>query len=345
MNDRHDIMVIVECADGRVNQEAYALIAFARQLQTLRPGGLAVWLTGVPDHAAAEDISRRAAVHVTMLLPADEGENASNAYGPSLEAEIKNLKPRYVCVSHNSRGWEWAPAAAARIDAGCITGVETVILANNRLCFQKDLYMGKIKGFFDTEASTTIITILPGSYVFSRPEPSAPVSVTRLPCNHSTSRVRFLGKRQAPADTAHIASASAIVAVGNGIGEQENMVLIDKLAALIPKAAVAGSRTVCDRGWLGYDRQVGVTGATVAPAVYIACGISGASQHIMGMRASKCVIAINTDARAPIFNHADFCIQADITRLIPLIAERYRLRRYQKPIDPLPADAGSKQEE
>ena len=116
---------------------------------------------------------------------------------------------------------------------------------------------------------------------------------------------------------------AVFLAAGNGIGEEENLLLIQRLAERLPKAMVAGTRIVCDRGWLGYDRQVGVTGATVAPALYIACGISGASQHVMGMRGSGFVIAINTDAQAPICAEADVCIVEDLKEFIPLLLEIY----------------------
>ena len=345
MNDRVDIMVIAECTDGRVNPESYGVIAFARQLQALHPGSLGVWLTGACDDAVAHEISRQAAVNVTALHPAEIGDDASNTYGPDLEAEIRDLKPRYVYASHNSRGWEWAPAAAARIGAGCITGVDAVTNSRGQVCFRKDLYGGKVKGLFTAKGTTTIITLATGTHIFTPPADPGDASVFRKTVGHSNPRVLFLGRKQAPADTSHIAAAPALVAVGNGIGTQENMALIDQLAALIPKAVVAGSRTVCDRGWMGYDRQVGVTGATVAPAVYIACGISGASQHVMGMRNAKFVIAINADARAPIFNQADICIQADITQLIPQVVERYRLAENQRHTKPAPVDTGSKRED
>ena len=140
---------------------------------------------------------------------------------------------------------------------------------------------------------------------------------------YSPTRTRYLGSGQSSADTSDISAAPIIVAVGNGIGDEENMELIHHLAGLLPKAAVAGTRIVCDRGWLGYSRQVGVTGASVAPALYIACGISGAPQHLVGMRGAKFVIAINTDPHAPIFNEADIGIVEDITRFIPLFEEAY----------------------
>lgn len=131
----------------------------------------------------------------------------------------------------------------------------------------------------------------------------------------------FLGRTPSEGGFADISEANVIVAAGNGIGSEDNLVWIQRLADLFPRAAIAGSRLVCDRGWLDYQQQVGVTGASVAPALYIACGISGATQHRMGMRGSEYVVAINTDPNAPMFNEADICIVEDLIEFIPLVLD------------------------
>jgi len=113
------------------------------------------------------------------------------------------------------------------------------------------------------------------------------------------------------------------VAAGRGVGEKENLEIIYQLAALFSKAAVAGSRIVCDMGWLEYQRQVGVTGTTVSPQLYIACGISGAVQHVMGMRNSEFIVAINKDPSAAFFQTADICIVEDLADFIPAFIRAY----------------------
>ncbi|MCJ7809019.1 MAG: electron transfer flavoprotein subunit alpha/FixB family protein, partial [Desulfobulbaceae bacterium] len=116
---------------------------------------------------------------------------------------------------------------------------------------------------------------------------------------------------------------------GWGVGEKENMALIKQLSALFPRSAVAGSRPVCDMGWLEYKRQVGLTGATVSPKLYIACGISGAMPHQVGMQGAGFIVAISTDPRAPIFNLSDVCIQEDLKRFIPALVEEFQKRKRQ----------------
>jgi electron transfer flavoprotein alpha subunit len=202
--------------------------------------------------------------------------------------------------------------------------VDGVVASRGRICFQRDIFGGKLKGLYASNAATTIITVQPGVFRFAAASDSSPgtVDCKRLECQPV--RTRYLGMKQTAAETSDITTAPILVAVGNGIGDRSNMALIHHLAEMLPKAAVAGTRIVCDRGWLGYDRQVGITGSSVSPTLYIACGISGASQHVMGMRGAKFVVAINTDPRAPIFNEADICIVEDIIHFIPLIEKAVR---------------------
>ncbi len=136
-------------------------------------------------------------------------------------------------------------------------------------------------------------------------------------------RTRSLGLKQAEADTSGISEADVLISAGMGIGDEENLEFIYALAELFPKSAVAGSRIVCDLGWLEYKCQVGVTGATVSPELYIACGISGAVQHVSGMRGSGFIVAINTDPTAAIFHTADVCIVEDLKTFIPAFIEEY----------------------
>ena len=133
-----------------------------------------------------------------------------------------------------------------------------------------------------------------------------------------------LGVRHSDTDSAGISQAEVIVAAGQGFGDSDNLELAHRLASLFPKSAVAGSRIVCDLGWLAYGCQVGVTGATVSPRLYIACGISGAIQHVSGMRGSEFIVAINKDPAAAIFQVADVCIVADVTTFIPTLIETCR---------------------
>ena len=136
-----------------------------------------------------------------------------------------------------------------------------------------------------------------------------------------------MGVKQAAMATKGITEANVVVAAGQGIGDQDNLELVNQLAAIFAKSAIAGSRIVCDLGWLEYGCQVGVTGATVSPQLYLACGISGAIQHISGMRGSDFIVAINKDPAAAIFQVADICVVEDLKSFIPVLIETYQETR------------------
>ncbi len=322
MIDPVKIMLIAACRKGCVDPEIYDLIAFGRKLQELGGGAMGIWILGDTVDKAAQDMAEQVGLPVTVLRDQRLGAYLNETYCAVIAQEMEALHPAFVCTAHTSRGWEWAPSLAARVGAGCICGVDGLVEFQGRLCFQRDLYGCKVKGLYASSADTTVITVQPGIFKFehaAETSPTAPLIHKDVSC--PSGRTRYLGSKKAEADSTHITSAPIIVAVGNGIGERENMELIHRLAKLFPHAEVAGTRILCDRGWLEYSRQVGVTGASVSPALYLACGISGASQHVAGMRGAKFVIAINTDPAAPMFNEADVCIVEDIAQFVPLMED------------------------
>ena len=164
-----------------------------------------------------------------------------------------------------------------------------------------------------------VVTVAPGAFRPAAAVGEARGSVTERVIERTPRGSRVLGTRRGePADPG-LARAEVIVSAGRGIGRRENLALVERLAALFPRSAVGGSRPICDAGWLPYRRQVGVTGATVAPRLYVACGISGSSQHRTGMRGAGFVVAINTDPDAAIFQVADVGVVEDLATFIPLV--------------------------
>jgi len=324
MKNAADIVVIAEVAGDRIDPVTYEVLAFAGRLQGLAGGSVRLWALGALPETSVREVAQKSGVDVTLWACPDLPRYFGEAYRTLLEPALRAASPVYVLAAHTSHGAEWAPAVAARLGAGCIGGVDGLGRADGRLWFSKDLYGGKVKGRFTSEASTTVLTVQPGCFRFEGPpEGRAGGRLYVEAIVWQPTQSRFVGLAPAPPGAANLADAKIIVAAGNGIGEEENLQWVQRLAERLPKAMVAGTRIVCDRGWLGYDRQVGVTGVTVAPALYIACGISGASQHLMGMRGSGFIVAINTDAQAPICAEADVCIVEDLKTFIPTVLEIY----------------------
>jgi electron transfer flavoprotein alpha subunit len=315
------ITVVATGTGDGVDPDIENLLGFAQKLQALHAGSMAVWVIGGDAEPTAEAITRCGNWPVEAISCPGLSGYVCEAYARLLTEKIEAATPAFVCTSHTSRGWEWAPLAAACAGAACITGVDDVERINGRICFQKDRYGGKVKGRYTTAAATTFVTVQPGRFNLNKPRS---VSIGHYTSTTAACRLKhtvFKGLKPAEADLSGLTEADVIIAAGNGIAEEKNLVWIQRLAELFSRSAVAGTRTICDRGWLNYDQQVGVTGATVAPRLYVACGISGAPQHVMGMRGSAMVIAINTDAQAPMFSEADVNIVADVNRFIPLLLE------------------------
>ena len=230
---------------------------------------------------------------------------------------LEELKPSYICMAHNTNGLDAAPALAVKINAVCITGVEKITRADDGICFTRSIYNDRITTQLIPESRTSVLTFQPGVF---KPDTnfnknSGKITTVNLPL--FVDDYQLIKYKTNEADTAALDNADIIISAGNGIREKEDLDLIYQLAELFPKSAVTGSRPICDKKWLKYSQQVGVTGTTVKPKLYIACGISGSSQHISGMRDSRFIVSINTDPHAAIFNISDVCIIEDLTTFIP----------------------------
>ena len=208
-----------------------------------------------------------------------------------------------------------------RLKAACITGVSAVSVQEDMICFSRDVYGGKINADMLSNTETTVLTVQPGSYgpAPDKGLPEGNVYLKSMAVSPQTSTT--LSTTPFQTSDLDLSAARVIVSAGRGIGEEENLELNRNLASVMPQSVVCGSRPVIDLGWLAYDRQIGVTGATVTPDLYLACGISGAAQHVSGMKGSGFIVAINTDPMAAIFNLSDICIVEDLTTFIPVLLE------------------------
>ena len=317
------IIVIAEHFEGQIKQVTYELIACAAKLQRFKTLAIRVMVLGDDVAKLAREIAQISG-HDTLAIqvPSLHYYNGET-YSDVLAHLLTEYKAAYICAAHTSQGLDFAPALAVALDADCITGVEDVVEKDGNICVARPLYGGKILAHHRTEVKTSILTIQPGVFKPLESGYHAPGAVEIKSIIYESHRSVSLGLKQAAADTSGIAEAKVIVAAGRGIGEAENLGIIEQLAQLFPRSAVAGSRIVCDMGWLEYKCQVGVTGATVTPELYIACGISGAVQHVSGMRSSGFIVAINTDPAAAIFQVSDICVVEDLKTFIPIFIEMY----------------------
>jgi len=311
------IVIIAEHADGKLKPVTYELLAFAGKLQHLTSQPIRVLLLGADVLPLAEDIAKKSRLDVTAFEAPELSGYNGEIYAGVMAEHLRTRRPAYVCAAHSSQGQDFAPVLAVKLGAACIGGVEDVLPSGPGVGFARPLYGGKIRAEVRPTSGTAVLTVQPGFFKFVPPAAGKAGRIDMRQLEAGTYKSRALGIKKSAPDAAGITEAEVIVAAGQGIGDKDNLGLIHQLAALFAKSAVAGSRIVCDLGWLEYRCQVGVTGATVAPRLYIACGISGAIQHLTGMRGSEFIVAINKDPAAAIFQVADVCIVEDLTTFIP----------------------------
>lgn len=381
-----DVVVIAESTAGRALPATHELVAFACTLAENGAAGVRIMLPGRNVEAAAHALARETGAHCIALEgDALEPYNAE-AWTEALASRLAALKPRYVCLSHTSRGCDFAPALAVRLGAACITAVEGIRRMDGVIGFGRSIFNGKIRMHLAPQTDTAVLTILPGVFAAVKaadgssparssidgpwpapgmadgppPEtretdggaashaaadlgfsnaretdqrgaealatggesPETRASAGHVECFRvceRPQRIRALGVAVAETQDLDLTLADVIVCAGRGVGAAENIDGVRRLAALFSKSAVACSRPVCDLGWMDYRHQVGLTGRTVAPKLYIACGVSGAVQHLAGMRGAGFVVAVNKDPHAAIFQVADVGVVEDLAAFIPLL--------------------------
>jgi electron transfer flavoprotein alpha subunit len=320
------------------------LIDFAKTLRVDQTLPVRLFVLGLGIEGAVAAFSENPEVVVAGLAGEALALYSAEAWKGVLAPRLEQMKPRFVCIAHDATGADFAPGLAVRLGAGCITAIENARREGANVIFRRSLLNGKIKAEVVSQAETTVLTLLPGMFRGSGggdretlppprsglldgrrvgPAQARIISLAGLPL-----RSRPLGLLPAPEKDADLAAAEVVVAAGRGIGKEENLALVRDLAALFSRSALGASRTVCDAGWLPARLQIGQTGKTVTPRLYIACGVSGALQHLAGMRGSQFIVAINSDPRAAIFQAADICIVEDLLVFIPLLIAACKRRRH-----------------
>src|SRR5436190_16186621 len=315
------ILVVAEQRDGKLNRSSWETVAAAQQLGRALTLPVTVLVPGANAATVANELAAAQVTEVlTLAHPALE-PYTPDGFTAVLEAAIVQLAPRYVLLPHTYQTRDFAPKLAARLDRAVITDF-TAIKSGSETAFVRPMFQGKLTADVVPQGSTPyFITLQIGAYRADQAQRGAsPAPVRAIDVTVDASAVRE--KPEAPFQQAKqavdLSQAERIVSVGRGIKDQANLGVAQQLAAALG-AELAASRPICDAGWLPMERQVGSSGQTVAPKLYVALGISGAIQHLVGMKGARTIVAINKDAEAPIFEVADYGIQGDLFELAPAI--------------------------
>jgi len=302
-------LLVGEFRKGKLLDSTYELVAFARELGA----EASIFLVGSEENLPRYDGT------VYLADAAKHGEFNPGAHKQLLLEVIEKEKPDYVVLSHSSYGWDLAPRVALALKAAQVSEVVGVLDGT----FVVPVCNAKLRRQVKPKTATTVVTLQAGA--FSLPEEPSGTPVVEKVDADAAGGLEFLGYEAAEKTTVDLTKAEIIVTAGRGIGKPENLEMIAQLAEALG-GEYGASRPVVDSGWADHNRQVGSTGQTVSPKLYIACGVSGAIQHLAGMKKSEFVIAINTDKDAPIGEVADVLAVADVKQLVPALTEKLKAR-------------------
>jgi electron transfer flavoprotein alpha subunit len=312
------IFIIGELDQGNSAQDTFELISFARELSC---GQLpTIILLGISIEAQAKELSEKTGCDTIAITGNHLGLFNAQAYCHAIMDILPQNTPLWVCLLHTSMGYDLAPRLAVNLKAACITAVDGIQSG----ALSRSIYSGRFTIDIIPRTLSAVVTVLPGAFESFSSEMPLPGSIRVVQASLPALRSKTLGIQEPMHHDSTLKDAEVIVSAGRGVGKKENIALIKELAALFPRSAVGASRQACDLGWLEYKHQVGTTGQTVAPKLYIACGISGAIQHVSGMKKAQNIIAINNDPHAAIFHVAHICIVEDLVSFIPLLIEELK---------------------
>ncbi len=248
---------------------------------------------------------------------------ATESYAHALEAAIKQVDPKYVFAANTSMGKDLIPRVAAHFKSPCVTDATELIAVENNLLVLKPMYSAKAYGKFSFNSKLAFITLRPNVFARSEKNESANIPNEILACSPVAVRAKVVEVKASEKQKLELTEAPIIVSGGRGIKGPENWAMLQALCDVLG-AALGASRAVVDAGWIPHDHQVGQTGKTVSPQLYIACGISGAIQHLAGMSSSKVIVAINSNPDAPIFKLANYGLVGDIFEIVPKLTEEVK---------------------
>ncbi|MGA2888765.1 MAG: electron transfer flavoprotein subunit alpha/FixB family protein [Terracidiphilus sp.] len=314
-----DIWVVVEERDGRVSRISWEAVAAGQKLAALT--GLAVNAVAVGAHVEqlAVEIAAKALSKVVRVEHALLAAYTADGFTLALQQLFESEKPDYVVFSHTYQVRDYAPKLAARLGQVLIGDV---IAIGDGPIFTRQLMQGRLSGSYRHLGNgPCFVSVQAGAFRADEAQAGvAQVSVFSPTIEAVQIRTKPSERFRGTAQTVDLGSAQLIVSVGRGIKDPEHIPLVQELATALG-AELGASRPICDNGWLPMERQIGSSGQTVSPKLYLAVGISGAIQHLVGMKGSQCVAAINKDPAAPIFEVADYGIVGDLFEVVPALTD------------------------
>ncbi|MGH9816053.1 MAG: electron transfer flavoprotein subunit alpha/FixB family protein [Candidatus Acidiferrales bacterium] len=319
-----NILLITEQREGKWNKVSFETLAAAQQIAGEVQGSLRGVVIGKGVAALADELASKKLEEVLLVEHALLEEYAADGFAAALKQVIEQVKPDLVLLPHTYQVRDFAPKLAAKMNKGLVADCVGYRNDSGKLVFVRQMFQGRTAADVTFQgAAPWFATFQAGAFRADQVAAGSgkaavkPVSVELKTEQIRTKPLELFREAKQAVD---LTQSPIIVAIGRGIRAPENIPQAQKLAELLG-GEIAASRPICDEGWLPMERQIGSSGQTVAPKLYLALGISGAIQHVVGMKGSRCIVAVNKDANAPIFEVADYGIVGDIFEIIPALAE------------------------
>ncbi len=319
------ILVITELRQGKWNNTSFETLAAAQQIAKDTSSTVSALVVGKSVAAFAGDLASKSVAEVLLLEHDLLDSYTPDGYCIALKQVVESTKPDLILFPHTYQVRDFAPQLAAMLGRGMIGDCIGYRYESGKLIFVRQMFQGK------TAADVTFQSAAPwfasfqsGSFradlLTAHPSGKAPVNKVSVDLKPDQIRTKPLDLFKEAKSAVDLTRAPIIVSIGRGIKAPENIPLAEALAKAIG-GEIAASRPICDEGWLPMERQIGSSGQTVAPKLYLALGISGAIQHVVGMKGARTIVAINKDSNAPIFEIADYGIVGDIFEIMPALTE------------------------
>ena len=314
------ILIVAEIAGGRVREATYELASLAERVGSATGRPVKSLVAGRGIAAQTEELAKKGGGEVLAAEHDLLGANNVEAQAAAIRAAVAASGADLVLISNTPSGWDVAPRVAAALDAAFVSDCFRIDAVGGKLAFHRRVFNGKLDATIETAAGVVVATVQPGA---TAPFAGATAgSVRKLDVQLPAKlRARFVGVKQAESKGVDLSKADVIVSGGRGVGAPEKFGEVIKPLADALGGAMGASRPVVDAGWLPHEYQVGSSGQVVQPKLYIACGISGAIQHLVGMKTSNYIIAINKDPDAPIFEVANLGAVADLFEIVPALTK------------------------
>lgn len=315
------ILAVLEQRDGKLKRSAFETVSTVSKLAkdlSLEPQAIVVG----NEIENINDIAKFGINKIIQFKNPDLNSYSTSAYSDIISDYAKEVSADYLIFANTSLGKDLAPHVCVKIDAGILMDCTKLEVSNGEIIATRPIYAGKALLNVKLNSERKIFTIRPNVFKANESENGQvpDIDVKEVSSPNLKTKVTEIKKSEGKID---VAEADVIVSGGRGLKAPENFHLVEELAQALG-AAVGASRAVVDAGWRPHREQVGQTGKTVSPSLYIACGISGAIQHLAGMSSSKYIVAINKDKEAPIFNVADYGIAGDVFEILPALTEEVK---------------------